>query len=456
LNRSRKSGSTLVEKVVEEPLADQHDLDVQRDGLGIQGDGTDQAERFPERLDPDGKRAQRTLQAFPCERLEQHAARIDYEVPAVGAVQGAPLMCVKSVVNVPIWATCSIRPIRFWNVRLVRIDDRCTGRLGIAVEHVHAVPLQGRRRGPGAGDQGAQRALLVALLRPSQIVGVLDDVLLKGGEIDLNARLLPVRLLQLVDQRVDRRLGGAALERLDPLVRLAVPLRQLAKDPVELGVERLDRGPQTPLLVFRQPREGLGVDDLPLLRGRQGPAERRANERHAARGGPGSQLLEGLVAARAELLVDLLMALAVLVRLQRGGNRRPDLLDEPRDVRAKLRTHPLGEGQRPRPVGLIEVVDVAPVTRRGFGRRPLFQKPPHDGVLAGPRRSQGEEIVAVAADLDAKRDRRHGAVLSQGDRRVRQFVRRLEAQVRRIARPVEMLRPQLLGRWNRRELGNRN
>ena len=91
LEQLAELGILLGEHVIEHGLADDDDLDVERDGLGLEAAGADHAERLAGRLDADFSRPQGLLERVVGERLLEQLARIQDEVAAVGAVQRAGL-----------------------------------------------------------------------------------------------------------------------------------------------------------------------------------------------------------------------------------------------------------------------------------------------------------------------------------------------------------------------------
>lgn len=243
----------LIQQVVEEPVADQHDFDVQRNRLGIERHRADQAERLPDGFDPNRVRAQRTLEAFPRKRLEQHAPGVDEQVTAVGLVQRGRLDVREVGDEHPHVGHVFDAANQILKRRLVFIDDRRAGDPPVIVEHVHLIPAQRRLGGAGPGDQRVERArLLLTLFRPPEIVRVLDHVFLERGEIALHPGLALVRLLQLVDQRIDRRFRGGVFERPDLLVAVTLPLRHFVQDLLEIAFEPFERGPDALPVALRQ------------------------------------------------------------------------------------------------------------------------------------------------------------------------------------------------------------
>ena len=103
----------------------------------------------------------------------------------------------------------------------------------------------------------------------------------------------------------------------------------------------------------------------------------------------------------------------VVLALEGRGNGGAELPNE-RLHAAPQPAAPAGrELQRPRLVGFLEVVNVAPVGRHRHGGRRLLDLPPGKRVLAGARRAVDEDVVAVAPDADAEPDRVESAFLAK-------------------------------------------
>ena len=89
-----QAGEVRIERrqhVVELAVAEQHDLDVEGDRLGIERLRGDEACRLRRLLDANLARLDGALQRLPGERRQQQPAGIEQQVAAVGLVQGAGL-----------------------------------------------------------------------------------------------------------------------------------------------------------------------------------------------------------------------------------------------------------------------------------------------------------------------------------------------------------------------------
>lgn len=84
-------GIQPAQHVVKRTVANQDDLDVERDWLRLQRYGADQAHHLAEGLDLDMLGAQRALQRLPGIGLHEQAQGVDHQEAAIGSVQGAGL-----------------------------------------------------------------------------------------------------------------------------------------------------------------------------------------------------------------------------------------------------------------------------------------------------------------------------------------------------------------------------
>ena len=79
------------EQKIQHAIAEQDDLHLERDRIGLQGHRAGQAEKSANIFDRDLAPPQRPLERRPAERLQQHAAGVEQEVAAVGAMDRAGL-----------------------------------------------------------------------------------------------------------------------------------------------------------------------------------------------------------------------------------------------------------------------------------------------------------------------------------------------------------------------------
>jgi hypothetical protein len=89
LEQGGKLGVVLAEQVIDQALADQHHLQLQRHRLGLDLDGAGQADQIRQRFDPHFTGPQAALQPFPGVGLGEHLDRVEDEEAAVGPMQRA-------------------------------------------------------------------------------------------------------------------------------------------------------------------------------------------------------------------------------------------------------------------------------------------------------------------------------------------------------------------------------
>jgi hypothetical protein len=91
-------------------------------------------------------------------------------------------------------------------------------------------------------------------------------------------------------------------------------------------------------------------------------------------------------------------------------------------------------------MGILEIEDITPVGRDGFGSGTLLERAADQGVLAGPRWPQREEVVTLMVDADAETNGLDGALL--GDKSVAdlQISRGLDLELLWVAAPIECRR----------------
>ena len=111
---------------------------------------------------------------------------------------------------------------------------------------------------------------------------------------------------------------------------------------------------------------------------------------------------ECLFLAVLELLLDDFAARAIILALEGGGEGHAQLADQPLHREAQRDRAAGRQLDAAGPVRIGEVVDIAPVGRRGLlcclGGKHLA----HQGVPAGPRRAEGEDVEALVPHGDAE------------------------------------------------------
>jgi hypothetical protein len=443
-----------VQQVVEQALPHQHHLEVEGDGLGVERHRSDERELLPQRVDADLARAQRSLERLPGEGLGEQLQRIEDEVAAVRAVQHARLdqaevgherAHLRDVLD-----AADQRVV----ARLVLIDDRRAGGGGVLDQHVHRVAAEHRLGRLGLRHRDAEEHHRLAVLRLAEGLGVLEHVFLDLAQVVLHLRQRAVFGLQLLDQAAHRGARHLAVQGAQPAQGFAPPLRHLGEDFFQLPLERVDRALQPLLLLRRQLRELLGLHDPFAGERAEAEAARRAHERYALGARPLADVVQHLLLAAAELVLDLLAPVAVFVGFEGGRHGGAQVFHQPLHAGAERRRLSRRQRQRARPVRRLEVEDVAPVRGRRQPARLRLELPPHDGVAAEAFRAHGEKIVALAPHADAELDRAERARLAEEALQVLEVGGAAEGEGRRVAAAAELLggqfhRPQVCARQGR-------
>src|SRR5208282_3223868 len=132
----------------------------------------------------------------------------------------------------------------------------------------------------------------------------------------------------LLDQMVDRVLGGFAVERPDLVSPLLIPLWDLANDALELLFQRRDLGLSLGALLFGPGVELVRWYDLAVLRRRHGEADRRAQQQDRFLGCLLPQRGEGLKLLLLERFIDSAAPRLVVLALESRRGRALQVLDQ--------------------------------------------------------------------------------------------------------------------------------
>src|SRR5690606_36484194 len=135
----------LAEQVIRQPLADQHDLEVERHRLGLERDGRDEAQQLERRLDADLAGEERALQRGPRELLGQQAFRVEHQISAVRAMKRAwadhrEVRDERAELSGVLDAADEIR-----EARVLLVDDRRGSAVGVIDDDVDLVAPQALR-----------------------------------------------------------------------------------------------------------------------------------------------------------------------------------------------------------------------------------------------------------------------------------------------------------------------
>ena len=422
-----------VQQVVDEAVAEQDDLDVERDRLGRKRYGAYEAVHFADGFDADLPRRQRALQRFPGERLHQQLVGVDQQIAAVCAMQRTGLdqsevgpQCaeLRDMVHAPDEVVVA---------RVVLGYDRHPVSATVIDQHVYHVTPEGRGlRGSGAGH-GRRFA------PGEEIVDVVDHVLLDSLQVGRQALHAGVTLLDLrnVVAHCDQRHFPVELFQFLPL--LAAPVHDVAYDVAEFFLQLDDDALDARLLLFRQLCIFLRADDFAALERRERETGGRAQQADLLCGGLRPQLVEDALVALGELGLDLPRARAVLVAVEHRRNRGAQLLHELLHVVTQRRSFPGRQCQREGAIRFVEVVDVCPVARFRALRDPAAENVLDERVAAAAGRPHHEQVEARARHVDSEFNGIACARLAQELFQIIEFRRGVESEPRRIATAIKRL-----------------
>ena len=244
--------------------------------------------------------------------------------------------------------------------------------------------------------------------------------------------------MQLHQRVADGRRGHPFVELAQLLAPLLVGLRQALQDRSQLLLQRRDLVLDVPAHGLGQGIEDVGLDHLALVHGRHGEAGGGTQQSDVLRLRLLAQRVQGLLVAGSELLVDGAPARLVVLPLEARRQHAAQLVERRDHAAGEVARTPVREPHRLRAVGVLEVVDVHPVGRRGRLRRLGPEVRLDRRGLARGRRPEHEHVVVVALDAGAELNGLERPLLADqpGDRD--QLVGRLEAEGGRIDHPAQL------------------
>ena len=324
-----------LEQKIDLRLPDQDHLDAQRNRFGLERHRVGQAQHFFQRLNPEFAGLERTLEAVPGEAVAQQLECVDHEVTAVGAMQRARLdqreighqrTHLRMIFDPPGQVLVS---------RVILEDDRRAIGVGVIDDHVDAVL---EKLADPAGDIVRVRGALAR----QEVLGVLDRVFFHGREIGQDVGLLTVALLDPGHQLFHRVQGDFLVQRLDPLMVLALQQGHVTDDVLQLQLEFRDQLFDTLFLGVRQFFELRLIQRSTVDRWPQRVPRRRPHDHDPFRPRLRVEFAKGLFLPILELLLDLLAPVAVFLAFERTGQRGQEVLDQLFHVLAQLLTEARG------------------------------------------------------------------------------------------------------------------
>ena len=420
LEQFRKFRIERAERIVDLPVADQHDLYVDRDAFGLQRYRAGDAHRFGDAFDPDFIGMQRAFQLLPRVALGQRFLGIQNQIAAVGPQQRPGLDQGKIGDQRAELRHVFDPPDQIGLGRVIVVDHRRLVRIGVVDQQVDLIAPEKsvhRRCLPLRGDGGVGAARL-RLGRPARLATHLGAHLATGGDDkglavldDIGADLIDIRhhfrqlgigFLDVFDHRADDALDHLLVQGAHALEMIALPFRRRAHDLLQLLFQLADDLAGFLLLLLGQFGERLGVDDLALADRGQRDAHRRSNQGDLLLLRLFLQSAESALMRFTELLFQRFAPCAVIVAVELRRQGGAQIADQPVHVFAQGMAAAGRQLKRARPVGFLEIIDVAPVAWNTGSTCRLFQMPAHHGVLAGSGRAEGEKIIPLAGHRNAE------------------------------------------------------
>ncbi len=251
-----------------------------------------------------------------------------------------------------------------------------------------------------------------------EIAQVVADIAAYGVEMGQHVGQFFVLLGHLSVQVVEHNAGHLAVQLAQAVAQLTLPARGMGQHLLQRLLHDLDVGLHALLVFLRQLLELFGREHGALFERGKGQPRRGAQQRQVAPLGLFLQLHQAGLLHLLELAFDGAAPRLVFLALEGRRKRRLHVLHQPLQVAAELAAQPAGQAQHLGAVGLVEVVDIAPVGRRRFAGRALLHGVVHQGELAHARRSQGKNVVAGTLHLHAKADGADGPLLADRDRQL--------------------------------------
>jgi hypothetical protein len=229
--------------------------------LRVEAHGAREAEHLSDGFDADLPGPQGLLDALPRVGLEQQLARVEHQVSAVRAVEGARFDQVEVRHERPELRDVLHHPEDVGIGGMVLVHDRRPVGLAVVDQDIDAVTPEGR---PAAGDarQGQHRLGDRGKLgSASKVVHPVDDVLLQGIEVLENRGQRAVCPPQPVDHLPDGGNRDLFVQLLQSLPALPLPVRDLTEDSTQLFAQLDAVSLDLPAPLLRQLLEFVGRQD---------------------------------------------------------------------------------------------------------------------------------------------------------------------------------------------------
>ncbi len=298
-----------LEQEVEHALADQHHLEIDGNGLRLEGRRAGKTQHPLQRLDPDLAGSQYPLECVPGKGVCEQAQGVEYQEAAVGAVQRAGFDEAEVGDESAHVGNVLDAADEIDVAGVVLVDHWCPVQVCVVHQQVDAI----------AHKRRVIRARCLALLAVPLAKGlcVVDDISLDCGQIVEHYGQVGVVDLELGGERVDSGLGDLAIELLETPPHFPLPERDLTQGCLQILPQLVDDLADSLFFFLSQLSELLRAQDLPLSHGCQGVAVRGMNQCDAPLLGLAADGTRRLFFPIFEFLLDRL-GLAVVFRALKG------------------------------------------------------------------------------------------------------------------------------------------
>ena len=378
------------QEMVQRALAEQHDLDVERNRIGFQRDRRSLAAEAGGVLDGDFLADQGPLEGRPAQRLAQQGACLDQQDALVGAVQGTGLD------QPEIRRQCSLFGAVFDAAEQIAqggmqfFDDggaACVA--GLCHQDIHVIAGQGL--GPGCrhgrflsgGGCGHEK------------LHILFQISRHGGQEVAHGRIVREPRAGFLDLRGNCKTSGFLIECTQLITLRLFQPGQAAQGLFERLLDLRDRCLGRRSLRFGPFGKLVRRHDGTVLGRGDGETGLGADNDQTARGGLGGDTGERSLALRAKRLLDSAAAGLIAFRLKRGGQGGFQILDQFAHRGAQGGRPASGKADGDGPMRCDEVIHINPVGRTWAGLGGLFQHWAHRLQQARATGADGEDIEAT-------------------------------------------------------------
>src|SRR5450759_3245509 len=284
----RQFGIEGSKQEIKQAIAEQDDLQLERNRIGLQRHRAGEAEKSANILDRNLTSPQRALERRPAERLQQHTPGVEQEIADVGAMDRPGLDQAKVRQQRAVQGDILDAADQVAKRRMQFFNDRSPLVAVLSDENIDLVAVEW-----AAGSNFARLAAVILALEDEH-----GEVFNQIGANHLDMLHYPRKVFEgvlgVLNQLVDRVFRRIAAELTRFLAPLRLPSLDLANNMLKLLLQRLDEGLYFTALGFRPLAEFVGRDHLVVLGRRQRKAERRPQDSDILFGGLVAERRKGL------------------------------------------------------------------------------------------------------------------------------------------------------------------